>query len=108
MNVQGSLTFWHFWASPVRRNAIRRIVNSFMALYPNVKVNEQAIPFGDIWTKNNAAVAAGSGMPDVIVEDRGQLRVRAKNNIEQNLGDLAKRDGVTGDPFWPFTWVESV
>jgi DNA-binding CsgD family transcriptional regulator len=46
-------------------------------------------------------------MPDVLVEDRIQLRDRAKNNIDISLADLAKRDGVSGEPFWPFTWEEA-
>lgn len=41
-------------------------------------------------------------------EDRPKLRDRAKNNIDISLGDLAKRDRVTGDAFWPFTWEEAV
>jgi len=108
MDAKGNITFWHFWGSPVRRNAIRRIVGTFMQLYPGVKVTETFVPFGDIWTKNIAAVAAGSGMPDVIVEDRPQLRTRAKNNIETSLDDLAKRDAINGQQFWPFTWEEAV
>ena len=107
-DVKGDITFWHFWSSPVRRNAIRRIVNSFQAEYPGIKVTETPLPFGDIWTKNLAAVAAGSGMPDVLVEDRPSLKDRAKNNIDMNLGDLATRDGIDGSVFWPFTWTEAL
>ncbi len=92
----------------MRRNAIRRIVGTFKQQYPGIKVTETFVPFGDIWTKAIAAVAAGSGMPDVLVEDRPKLRDRAKNNIDISLGDLAKRDRVTGDAFWPFTWEEAV
>src|SRR5690349_24647062 len=25
-NVSGNIQFWHFWGSPVRRNAVRRVV----------------------------------------------------------------------------------
>lgn len=107
-NTTGNITFWHFWGSPIRRNAIRRIVSGFMAKYPGIKVTETFVPFGDIWTKAIAAVAAGSGMPDVLVEDRPQLKDRAKNNIDIGLADLAKRDHVTGDAFWPFTWEEAL
>jgi multiple sugar transport system substrate-binding protein len=105
--LTGEITFWHFWGSPVRRNAIRRVINSFQQEYPGIKVNETFVPFGEIWTKNLAAVAAGSGMPDVIVEDRPQLKDRARNNIDIDLGDLARRDGIDGKEFWPFTWEEA-
>lgn len=106
-NAQGEITFWHFWGSALRRNAIQRVIAGFQQSYPNIKVKETFVPFGDIWTRNTAAVTAGSGMPDVIVEDRPQLRARAANKIATNLGDLARRDSIDGSAFWPFTWQES-
>jgi multiple sugar transport system substrate-binding protein len=106
-SLTGEIEFWHFWGSQLRRTAIRRAIALFNATYPGIKVNETFVPFGDIWTRNLAAVAAGSGMPDVIVEDRPQIKDRAKNDVAISLGDLAKRDGVTGDAFWPFTWEEA-
>ncbi len=66
-DVEGDITFWHFWGSPLRRTAVQRIIAEFNQVYPNIKVTETAVPFSDIWTKNLAAVAAGSGMPNVIV-----------------------------------------
>lgn len=107
-NLQGNIDFWHFWGSPVRRNAIRRIIGEFTAVYPGIKVNETYVPFGDIFTRLLTTVAAGSGMPDAIVDDRGQLRTRAANGIDTSFAALAKRDNVTGDAFWPFTWTEAV
>ncbi|MGH2532587.1 MAG: ABC transporter substrate-binding protein [Thermomicrobiales bacterium] len=105
--ISGEIAFWHFWGSPLRRTAIRRAIALFNEVYPNIAVEETFVPFGDIWTRNLAAVAAGSGMPDVIVEDRPQLKSRAANDVDQSLGELAERDGVTGDAFWPFTWEEA-
>jgi multiple sugar transport system substrate-binding protein len=107
-NVKAHLTFWHFWGSQVRHGAIRSIIADFMKVYPGVQVTDTYVPFGDIWTKNIAAVASGSGMPDVIVEDRPQLRTRARNKIDISLAALARSDGITGAPFWPFTWKEAV
>jgi multiple sugar transport system substrate-binding protein len=106
-SLSGEIEFWHFWGSQLRRTAIRRAIALFNSVYPDIKVSETFVPFGDIWTRNLAAVAAGSGMPDVIVEDRPQIKDRAKNDIDISLGDLAQRDGVTGDKFWPFTWEEA-
>ncbi len=106
-SLTGEIEFWHFWGSQLRRTAIRRAIALFNEVYPGIKVNETFVPFGDIWTRNLAAVAAGSGMPDVIVEDRPTLKDRAANDVEISLGDLAARDGVTGDRFWPFTWEEA-
>jgi multiple sugar transport system substrate-binding protein len=106
-DVSGTIEMWHFWASPLRRTAIRRVISICQAKLPNITVNETPKPFGDIWTANIAAVAAGSGMPDVIVEDRPQLVQRAKDQIDTNLAEYATRDGIDGSQFWPFTWAEA-
>jgi len=106
-DIEGDITFWHFWGSPIRRTAVQRIIAGFNQEFPNIRVTETAVPFSDIWTKNLAAVAAGEGMPNVIVEDRPTLPDRAANDIDISLGDLATRDGVTGESFWPFTWEEA-
>src|SRR5918912_967309 len=57
-NVSGTIEFWHFRGSPVRRNAIRRVIAICQQKLPNIKVNETFKPFGDIWTANIAAVGA--------------------------------------------------
>jgi multiple sugar transport system substrate-binding protein len=106
--VSGDIEFWHFWGSPVRRNAIRRVVAACQQELPNITVTETFKPFGDIWTANIAAVAAGSGMPDVIVEDRPQLPLRARDGIATNLGEFAAADAVDGSGFLPFAWEETL
>lgn len=107
-SVSGTIEFWHFWASQVRHTAISRVIAICKQQLPNITVHDTAKPFGDIWTANTAAVAAGSGMPDVIVEDRPALPLRAENNIETDLAPLAKRDGIDGSTFWPFTWQQTL
>jgi multiple sugar transport system substrate-binding protein len=91
----------------VRRTAIQRVISLCQSKLPNITVNETPKPFGDIWTANIAAVAAGSGMPDVIVEDRPQLVQRAADDIDIDLSEYATRDGIDGSQFWPFTWKEA-
>ena len=107
-NVKGSITFWHFWGSSVRRPVIEAIVTDFQKVYPGVSVNAQYIPFGGIYEKLIAAVAAGQGMPDAIIEDRPQLRTRAALKIDENLGSLAKRDKVNFSVFWPANAQEAL
>ena len=106
--VSGTVEFWHFWASPVRRNAIRRVVAMCQAQLPNIKVNDTVKPYGDIWTANIAAVAAGSGMPDVIVEDRPKLPQLAADGIETDLQALIEKDKVDPKVFYPFTWNQTL
>jgi multiple sugar transport system substrate-binding protein len=100
--------FWHFWGSPVRRTAVRRVVAICEQQLPNITVTEVFKPWGDIWTANIAAVAAGSGMPDVIVADRGQMPRDAAANIFENLQPLIERDGLDPAAFWPFTWQQTL
>jgi multiple sugar transport system substrate-binding protein len=107
-SVSGSVNLWHFWGSPVRRTAIRRIVAICSQQLPNIKITETFKPFGDIWTANTAAVAAGSGMADVIVEDRPKLPLAAANNIESSLQSYIDRDKLDKSQFWPFTWDQTL
>jgi len=107
-DVSGNVQLWHFWGSPVRRTAVRRIVAVCSAALPKIKITETFKPFGDIWTANTAAVAAGSGMPDVIVEDRPKLPQTAANNIDMSLQKYIDRDKLDKSQFWPFTWDQTI
>lgn len=106
--VSGNVTFWHFWGSPVRRTAIKRVVALCSRALPNIRVEEVYKPFTDIWRENIEAVKAGQGMPDVIVEDRPKLPKLAREGIDQSLQDWAARDGIDGSAFWPFTWQQTL
>ncbi len=103
-----NVELWHFWGSPVRRTAVRRIVAICDQQLPNINIIETHKPWGDIWTANVAAVAAGSGMPNVIVEDRPQLPQRARDQIATNLQPFIDRDNFDSSVFWPFTWNEGL
>lgn len=107
-DVSGNVEMWHFWASPVRRNGVRRIVAMCQEQLPNIKVTDTVKPFGDIWTANIAAVAAGSGMPDVIVSDRPTLPKDAADGVYTNLQEWATRDNVTREQFYDWAWDQTL
>jgi multiple sugar transport system substrate-binding protein len=107
-DVAGNVELWHFWASPVRRNAIRRVIAMCQEKLPNITVVDTVKPFGDIWTANIAAVAGGSGMPDVIVSDRPTLPRDAADGVYMSLQEWADRDGVTRDQFYDWAWDQGV
>jgi multiple sugar transport system substrate-binding protein len=107
-SVAGTVELWHFWASPVRRNALRRVIALCNAELPNIQVNDVVKGFGALWDENREAVAAGQGMPSVIVEDRPKISERARDGIDSNLKEWAERDGVSGSQFWGFTWQQSL
>jgi len=108
-NVSGNLEMWHFWASPLRHNAVQRVIQQCQAVLPNIKVTDVYKPFGDgIWKGVTAAVAAGSGIPDVVVSDRPSLPQYAQNQVYMDLQQYADRDGVTGAEYYPFTWQQTL
>ena len=106
-DVEGNVEFWHHWGSPVRRTAIRRVIAMCQEALPNITVEEVFKPFGEGWTANIAAVAAGSGMPDVIVSDRLQLPRDAFDGIYQDLQPYIDRDSFDTSDFYPFTWEQT-
>ncbi|GAC1396969.1 MAG: ABC transporter substrate-binding protein [Chloroflexota bacterium] len=106
-NVKGNLTFWHFWSSPLRRGAVRAAIAQFQHAYPHIKVQDLPIPFGDIFNKIHASVAAQSGVPDVVVADRPSFWVDARSRVYTPLTAYNLRDKVSGKVFYPFTWQES-
>jgi multiple sugar transport system substrate-binding protein len=106
--VTGNVEFWHHWGSPVRRTAIRRVVAMCQQALPNITIEEVFKPFGEGWTANIAAVAAGSGMPDVIVSDRLQLPRDAADGIYQDLSAWIERDGIVAEDYYPFAWEQGL
>lgn len=107
-SASGEVEIWHFWGSPARRTALRRIVAICQDQLPNIQITETFKPWGDIWTANIAAVAAGSGMPDIIVENRPQLPQRASDQIVTNLQPYIDESAFNSADFWPFAWQETL
>ncbi len=107
-SVSGEAEIWHFWGSPDRRTALRRVIAICQQELPNIEITETFKPWGDIWTANVAAVAAGSGMPGIIVEDRPQLPQRARDQIATDLQPYIDRDNFDTSVFWDFTWNETL
>lgn len=109
-NVSGHVVFWHHWASPMRRNAIREVIKSFEHIYKKVHVTEVPFPYGENWVKVRAAVAAGGqGTPDTIIADRPSFWFDARNHVYIPITKFVHRDHINGGKiFWPFTWHESI
>ncbi|MGE5601720.1 MAG: ABC transporter substrate-binding protein [Nitrososphaerales archaeon] len=107
-DVSGAVELWHFWGSPVRHNALRRVIALCQQKLPNITVSEAVKPFGDIWTANLAAVAAGSGMPDVIVSNRPALPRDAADGVYMSLLAWADRDNVRREQFYNWAWDQGV
>jgi multiple sugar transport system substrate-binding protein len=107
-SVPGKVEFWHFWASPVRRQAIRRVIAICKQQLPNIEVVEVVKPIGDIYAANHAAIASGSGIPDVLVSDRPTLALDGADGVYMNLQELADRDNVKRDQFYDWAWDQTL
>jgi multiple sugar transport system substrate-binding protein len=94
--------FWTFWGSETRRPIIEKIVNDYNESQDEVFVKHTFLPWGDIWTKNLAAIAAGNP-PDVIINDINSVAHRAKNEQAMNLSEYIKDDEYKKQ-FYPELW----
>ncbi|WP_316568295.1 ABC transporter substrate-binding protein [Neobacillus sp. YIM B06451] len=95
------LNFWTFWGSETRRPIIEKIVKDFNDSQDKIEVKHTFLPWGDIWTKNLAAVAAGNPA-DVIVNDINSVAQRAENNQAEDLSKYL--DDSFRDNFYPHLW----
>jgi multiple sugar transport system substrate-binding protein len=57
------LTFWHHEAPAHRVAAFQKVIDLFEEEYPNIKVEQEVVMWGDAWTKTIAVIEAGTG-PD--------------------------------------------
>lgn len=92
------LDFWTFWGSEERRPVIDKIIKDFNESQDEIEVKHTYIPWGDIWTKNLAAIAAGDP-PDVIINDINSVKLRAEKGQIEPLTDFV--DKSVTDQFYP-------
>jgi multiple sugar transport system substrate-binding protein len=96
------VNFWTFWGSETRRPIIEKIVDDFNKSQDKIVVKHTFIPWGDIWTKNLAAVAAGNPA-DVVINDINSVSQRAENNQAEDLSKYIKADSFKKQ-FYPNLW----
>ncbi|MDQ0972547.1 multiple sugar transport system substrate-binding protein [Neobacillus niacini] len=97
------IDFWTFWGSEIRRPIIEKIIDDFNKSQDKIHVKHTYLPFGDIWTKELAAVAAGNP-PDVIINDINAVRQRAEKNQVESLEEFSKKDPGLKDQYFPELW----
>ncbi|WP_298834118.1 ABC transporter substrate-binding protein [uncultured Planococcus sp.] len=93
--------FWSFWGSELRRPIIDKIVADFNESQDEIEVRHTYSPWGDIWTKELAAIAAGNP-PDVVINDINATAIRGKENQAMNLSEFT--DGDFSEKFYPELW----
>ncbi|MGM9921042.1 MAG: ABC transporter substrate-binding protein [Bhargavaea sp.] len=97
-----TLDFWTFWGSEIRRPIIEKIIEDFNNSQDEIEVKHTFIPWGDIWTKELAAIAAGDP-PDVVINDINATALRGKNQQAENLSKYLEEDDISGD-FYEELW----
>lgn len=93
--------FWSFWGSETRRPIIEKIIEDFNNSQDEVFVKHTYLPWGDIWTKNLASVAAGNPA-DVIINDINSVAQRAENAQSEDLSKYI--DESFKNQFYPHLW----
>lgn len=96
------IDFWTFWGSEIRRPVIEQIITDFNESQDEIEVKHTYLPFGDIWTKELAAIAAGDP-PDVVINDINATALRGQKEQAMNLSEFLKEDDISGR-FYPELW----
>ena len=102
---------WHTETNPLSRKAVANIVDRFEKLHPDIKVEAEALAWGDLEGKIMAALAAGSppelshGQPITCaaLQAKGLLLPLddvVKHIGEDNIWDQIKRVGKYGDHYF--------
>lgn len=96
------IDFWTFWGSEIRRPIIEKIVDDFNQSQDKIVVKHTFVPWGDIWTKELAAIAAGNP-PDVVINDINGTALRGMKKQAMDLSKFLKDDNIQ-DRFYPELW----
>ncbi|NIO03910.1 MAG: extracellular solute-binding protein, partial [Proteobacteria bacterium] len=102
---------WHTETNPLSREAIANIVARFEAQHPDIKVEAEALAWGDLEGKIMAALAAGSppelshGQPITCAALQAKGLLLPLDEVvasigEENIWDQIKKVGKFGDHYY--------
>ena len=102
---------WHTETNPLSRTAIANIVERFEALHPDIKVEAEALAWGDLEGKIMASLAAGSppelthGQPITCAAFQAKGLLMPLDEVvkaigEDNIWDQIKKVGKYGDHYY--------
>lgn len=81
------LQFWGWWSSEARKPYIQKMVDGFNESQDKYHVTYVDIPFGDIFTKNIAQIAAGNPC-DIMANSMEEVRFRASQGQVESLDEF--------------------
>lgn len=85
------LEFWGWWSSEARKPHIQKMVEDFNASQDKYHVTYVDIPFGDIFTKNIAQIAAGNPC-DIMANNLEEVKFRAEQGQVEALDEYLTDD----------------
>lgn len=85
------LQFWGWWSSEARKPHIEAMVSGFNESQSKYHVTYVDIPFGDIFTKNIAQIAAGKPC-DIMANNMEEVRFRASEGQVESLDSFMTDD----------------
>lgn len=74
-----------------QRDSIQATIDGFEAENPNIKVELQITPWGEYWTKLEAAATSGN-MPDIVTMHTNQIERYVNGGVMASMDDLADYD----------------
>ncbi len=93
------LEFWGWWSSEARKPHIEEAVNRFNQSQDKYKVTYVNLPFGDIFTKNIAQIAAGKPT-DAIANTMEEVIFRADQGQVESISKFLNNDPETANAFY--------
>lgn len=54
------IVFWHHEAPAYRVAAFQQVIDAFQQEYPNIRVRQEVVPWGEAWPRTAAAIRAGT------------------------------------------------
>lgn len=85
------LEFWSWWSSEARKPHVLEMVDGFNASQDKYHVTYVDIPFGDIFTKNIAQIAAGNPC-DIMANSLEEVKFRAEQGQVEPLDEYLTDD----------------
>lgn len=102
-----TITFWHPMTD-ITGDAVKEVVKAFEKENPDIKVKSVYIANqGEGSNEKLLSSIAGGNPPDVAYFDRFEIASWAAQGSLEDLTDLAKKDSITKENFYPFAWEEA-
>ncbi|MGM0922994.1 MAG: ABC transporter substrate-binding protein [Bacillota bacterium] len=102
-----TITFWHPMTD-ITGDAVKEVVKAFEKENPDIKVKSVYIANqGEGSNEKLLSSIAGGNPPDVAYFDRFEIASWAAQGSLEDLSDLAKKDNISKENFYPFAWEEA-